>query len=96
VEKRLDRLETVWQADRQAISEASWDLQWGVQYPRYGDAAERYRSIVAAHDLDAAGMARALVVALVRLGTPRDEAERIARLGAEAVLAMAARPEEAA
>jgi len=96
MERRLKGLETAWQTPPKAIDEASWDLQWGVQYPHYRDPAERYRHIVAAHGLDDAGMTRALTVALVRLGMPRFEASRIAALGAECVLAIAARPEEAA
>ena len=89
MERRLGRLEMVWQADRQAIERASWDIQWGVQFPHYADPTVRFRAIVAAHDLDADDMTRAVAMALTRCGVPRVEAEQIADLGAERVLTLA-------
>ena len=88
MERRLGRLEMVWQADRQAISECSYSIEWALKWPS-PDPAERAARIVGAHDLDADDMTRAVAMALTRCGVPRAEAEQIAELGAERVLTLA-------
>jgi hypothetical protein len=94
MEKRLSALETVWQASPQAVEQASWDIQWAIQFPRYDDPTVRAARIRAARGLDDAGLAQAITLALTRCGMPRGEAERLAGVGLEQLVTMAANDEE--
>ena len=97
MEGRLGRLETLWQVDARAVSEASWSIQWAIQYPMLDhDTAAWAARIRADHALDDAALQRALIIALVRCGIPRGEAVRVAALGLEAVLMCAAEAPEVA
>jgi len=93
MDKRLGRLETLYQADSRTISEASYDIEWAVKWPD-GDPDARAAAIREAHHLDDAGMARAIQTALIRCGVDRVDAGVIATLGLEQVVAIAASPEK--
>jgi len=95
MERRLGRLETLWQASSQAVQEASWDIQWAIQYPHYEDPVVRAAAIRETHGLDDAGLARSIQVALVRCGIPRGEAVMLAQLELEDLLSSAANETEA-
>ena len=96
MERRLGRLETLWQASPQAVQEASWDIQWAIQYPGIEDPDVRAERIRGAHGLDDAGITRAISVALLRCGIPRGEASIMAQLELEDLLSIAANETEAA
>jgi hypothetical protein len=101
MERRLDRLETLWQADQSAVSGASYSIEWMLKWPRLGlrdeeptpDPEAVAARIREQHALDDAGMTRALEVALTRLGMSRDEVRPLAAFGLAALLQAA---EEAA
>ena len=60
MERRLSRLATRYRADARAITEASWSIQWAVQYPGLDpDAAARAARIRATHAVDDAGLTAA-------------------------------------
>ena len=96
MEKRLTSLEVLSQASPQAIEHASWDIQWGLQYPSLEDPAVRAACIRDTHALDDAGVMRAMEVALIRCGTPRGEVQLLSALGLEHLLSIAQRATEAA
>jgi hypothetical protein len=97
VEKRLGRLEVLYQANPQAISEASYSIEWALKWPRMGlrddeparDPATCAAGITTLHGLDDAGVQRAIELALVRCGVNRADAGPIATLGLNRVLAIA-------
>src|SRR4051812_36368584 len=91
LEQRLGRLDVLWRVAPKVVEQASWDLEWAVRWPDPKEPVERrFERIVAAHGLEESDLQRALVVALVRCGTPRGDAECIAELGVLPVLTMAA------
>ena len=93
MERRLGRLETLWQASSQAVQEASWDIQWAVQYPHLENPEVRAAAIRKTHGLDDIGITRAISAALVRCGIPRGEAVMLAQLELEDLLSIAANDE---
>jgi hypothetical protein len=98
MERRLGRLETLYQADSQAISECSYSIEWAMKWPRMGlrdeepdrDPAAVSERIRKQHALDDAGVQRATELALMRCGASRADAGLIATLGLEQVLAVVA------
>jgi len=92
MERRLNALARIWEADAQSVSEASYDIEWALKWPS-PDPAERAARIVATHGLDGLGMISAAIVAHVRCGVPRGDARLLAELGLERLLEIAARPE---
>ncbi len=87
MERRLGRLETLWQGDPRATSEASWSIQYALQYPELDrDKAAWATRIRTAHELDDDGLQRAAVLALTRLGMGHDDTRRLAALGIGALL----------
>jgi hypothetical protein len=88
MERRLNRLETLWQADATAIAEASWSIQWAIEYPWLDhDKAAWAARIRTTHGLDDDGLRRAIERALTRLGSSREDARHVAALGLEGLLA---------
>ena len=57
MDKRLGRLEMLYQTDSRTISEASYDVEWAVKWPDMADPDARAAAIREAHHLDDAGMA---------------------------------------
>jgi hypothetical protein len=102
--RRLGRLEVLYQADPQTVAEGSYSIEWALKWPRMGlrdeepnrDPAAIAERIRETHGLDDAGMGRAIETALVRCGAPSGEARRLAELGLEELLTIAATSEEAA
>jgi hypothetical protein len=91
MERRLNRLETLWQADATAIAEASWSIQWAIEYPWLDhDKAAWAARIRTTHGLDDDGLRRAIERALTRLGMGRQETRHVAALGLEGLLAATA------
>jgi hypothetical protein len=91
MERRLGRLETLWQADATAIAEASWSMQWAIEYPWLDrDKAAWAARIRTTHGLDDDGLQRAIGRPLTRLGMGREEAHRLAALALEGLLAATA------
>ena len=104
MERRLGRLEVLYQPDAQAVQEASYSIEWAVKWPRMGlrdaeptpDPTTRAAGIAASHGLDDAGVRRAIEVALVRTGATRADAHVLADMGLAWLLAFAVRETEAA
>jgi hypothetical protein len=91
MERRLSKLETLWQPNATAITEASWSIQWAIEYPDLNnDKAAWAARIRTAHGLDDEGLQRAIERALTRLGVGHDERRQLAALGLEALLAATA------
>ena len=89
MERRLGSLAAVWQADAHAITEASWSIQWAIEYPYLDhDKAAWAARIRTTHGLDDDGLQRAIERALTRLGSSREDARHGAALGLEGLLAM--------
>jgi hypothetical protein len=96
MERRLGRLEVLYQADPRAIEEASYSIEWALKFPGLADPGERAAAIRETHNLDDAGLSRAVTKALVRCGAPSSEARMLAELGLERVVAIAANATEVA
>jgi hypothetical protein len=90
MDARVRRLEVLYGPPAKAIEQASWSLQWALQFPRLSEPSARYQSIAATHGLDEEDLRRALVMALVRCGIAHAEAQQIAGLGVETVVVLAA------
>jgi hypothetical protein len=104
MERRLSTLETLWQADPQTVSQASYSIEWAVKWPRMGlrdeepnrDPAAIAERIRETYGLDDVGITRAIETALTRCGSSRGDARLLAELGLEELLTIAATSEEAA
>jgi hypothetical protein len=96
MEKRLGRLEVLYQAAPETVEPASWSIQWALQYSGLADPADRAAGIRTTHDLDDASISQAVAAALVRCGIPRAGARRLVELGLEQLLTVAATSEAAA
>jgi hypothetical protein len=103
MERRLGRLEALWQADPRTISEASYSIEWAVKWPRMGlrheepdrdpvAVADRIRET---HRMDDGGMRHAIAALYVQWGVSRREAQMVADLGLEQLLTIAATSEAA-
>jgi hypothetical protein len=103
MERRLGRLEVLYQADPQTVAEASYSIEWALKWPRMGlrdeepnlDPAAIAERIRETHGLDDAGMGRAIETALTRCGSSRGDARLLAELGLEQLLTVAATSEAA-
>jgi hypothetical protein len=88
MEKRLGRLEMLWEADTKAITEASWSIQYAIQYPDLDhDKAAWAARIRTSHGLDDDALRQAIERALTRLGMGREETRQLAALGLEGLSA---------
>jgi hypothetical protein len=87
MERRLARLATVYAVDARAVTEASWSIQWALQYPGLDpDMAAWAARIWANHDIDDAGLRRAAELALTRCGLGREDARQLGELPLETLL----------
>jgi hypothetical protein len=97
VERRLKQLEVLWQTDSQAVREASYSIECALKWPRMGlresdpapDPGECAARIAGTHDLDAAGIERAITLLYRRWGLPAAEAHMVAALGLMRLLEIA-------
>src|SRR4051794_34798566 len=96
-QSRLDKLAVIYQADSEAVLQGSYSIEWALSWLRMGlregdptpDPAERAVAIATAHNLDDAGVRRAIEVALVRTGSSRSDARLLASMGLAWLLAFA-------
>lgn len=92
VKDRVGKLEIIWSGGAQAIREASWSIQWALEFPTMErDKAAWVSRIREGHGLDEVGICQASVLALTRLGMGRDVAEAAASAGLEPLLEAAGR-----
>lgn len=104
MDRRLSKLEVVYQADAQAVSECSYSIEWALKWPRMGlreseptpDPVKRAANIAGSHGLDDAGVRRAIEVAFIRTGATRSDARALADMGLAWLLAFTVRETEAA
>src|SRR5687768_17562376 len=91
MDRRLGRLEAVYQADSSTIRHCSYDIEWAIRWPCIDeDPGLRVGRIRAAHGLDLAGERRAITLAGWRLGLPQADVAILVDAGLDAVVTWAA------